>query len=325
MNPIFNLFSRVDQCRTAEDILNEGGLNYRVEKQPHSITIRGEDIGDMQTIVNPFTVSVFRPDISKIIGTVGIDYGLIQNDEVLEFCNIFTERGEAEFYAAVAPNNGERIYVLMKQPKSIDLGVDNTIQAYFCIISSHDGTGCFRARPIYVHTRSNTLITPPAKGSAFRIKHSKRVTENMKKARIVLQTFTDYWREYTDNFRDFATCKITDDQAQTYFKMLFPNEESTRSENIRERLFNLYKSNGISCNIASCKETLFGAMMAVVENADFYQTVKSSRLKSENAVLIHSRLEGSAAELKARAISASVRMHDMFKKGGSWLRKSTSL
>lgn len=316
--PIFDLFNKVDHCKTKDEILEDGEINYEVEKVDQFITV-DEEGGESFKIINPFTRAVYRPSTQKIIGTVGVKFGLIQNSEVVDFADVFSVNGDAEFHAAIAPNLGERIFILMKQPQWVDLGGGDSIHSYFCITSAHDGTGCFNAIPLYLRSVGQLVITPPYTSSALKIKHTKNAMDRLSKSKALIMKLGEYFEDYTDSFKNFATLKLTDERARDYFKLLVPGDK-TRSENVRERLWDLYKISGAGCKLPTCQDTLLGAMMAVMENAEYYSTVKESQLKDQVAARIHSRLSGSAAELKARAILVSQKMYDAFGGGKSILQ-----
>ncbi len=307
--PIFKLFNDVQGCTETEDILTKGGINFKVEAQDQHITIRDKYTGNTEKILNDRMVAVYRPSTRKILGTVGRGYGFVQNSDAVEFCRAFSQGGEAEFHSAVAPNLGETLFLLMKQPKWIDLGAGDKIHAYFCVTSTHDGRGCFRAIPLYLREVGQTVYTPPAVSSAFKFRHTKRVGARMAKAQLALSVLADYWSEYSDNVKKFASINVNDDQARDYFKIVYPGD-STRSENVRDSVFDIYKNTGVGHELPSCKDTLFGCMAAVSENADFNQTVKVSGIKDQVAARLHSRISGSAAETKAKA------MHTCYKMAG---------
>lgn len=310
--PIFKLFHDIRNCQTREEILNTGKFNYKVAKKPNLVSFEDE-FGGSVTVESPYSVATYRTDktgVEAVLGSVGPNFGLIQNWEMVEFCEHFTAEQEAEFHCVQAPNKGERIFMIMKMPAHVSLGANDEIHAYFCITSAHDGSGCFNAIPLYLHNASQTVITPPVQGSAFKIKHSKNVINRMAKAKVTLRAMGDYWSDYAGLFQDFAQIKLTSDRAHEYFHLVFPGTqaESTRSENVRAKMWDLYSGRGICSGLPSCKETLLGAMMATVEYAEYYQTVKSSKHRDEMAARIQSRLTGSAAELKAKALRMSIKL-----------------
>lgn len=315
--PVFELLNNIKHCSTMEEYIKEGKLDYTIEKVDLAPKATWNTSGD---VVMPHHVGVMRVGKTgreAIMGNVGREYGLIQPRDIVEFCDEFKVNGKAEFYAAGAPNFGEEIFVIMKQPEFIDLGGD-AIHAYFCVTSSHDGKGAMNAIPLYLREVNQTVIVPPHHGKDFHIKHSKNAMERVIKARRLIGKMVQYWEDCTHNFKRFSKVQLTQERAEQYFMLVFPgtSKDSTRAQNVRDKIMGLYTDYGIGCKLPTCRGTLLGAMMAVVEYADYYQVVKKSKHRDEVTARIHSRIEGSAAELKVKAINMSIK----FEKMGSMLR-----
>jgi phage/plasmid-like protein (TIGR03299 family) len=300
------MFPNLSECLTDEEVLEKAKLNYIVEKKDIEVPFTDEG-GNVERAIQPRHVSIVRTDkigIDAILGCVGRQFGLIQHADMVDFCRGFTTDGYAEFYAGGPLNKGEQVFLLMKQPDWVDLGAGDKVSAYFCITSAHDGSKCFRAMPLYLRELNQTVITPTCSDSAFKIKHTVNAIDRMRTLAVVRDRLKEYWQNYAATFRSFATIKLSDQTANEYFELVFPDSEktTTRAENARTKVFDIYKTTGVGCNLPSCKETLLGALFAVVYYADYYQIVKASKHKNEMAARIHSRIEGSSAELKAKSI-----------------------
>lgn len=317
---ILSLFHSLKNAKSTDDVLKDGNFNYIVEKRPHEVTVNLPD-GTVKKLVSEFSAAAFRGDINTIIGSIGVGFGLVQNREVVEFCQAFCTSGDADFYGAVAPNLGEKVYVLMKQPKFVDIGCGDEIHSYFCVTAAHNGSGCLNPIPLYVRKASQTIITPPYSAASLKIRHTKNVQANIAKAKKVIGRIGAYFEEYMDNFVNFSKVNLSDEEAMFYLKLVIedPENDPTRAENARNRIFELYKGKGRGSSLPTCKDTLFGAMLAITEYADDMLTVRNSKLKDEVSARIHSRLEGSGAELKAKAIAMSHKLQEMHKKGGGCL------
>jgi len=315
--PVFGFFHDVSKCATIDDILEQEKdyIGFTVEKVKMKVPIPSKAAPFFtEDVIHPTEAALIRTDKTgrdAILGSAGVEYGIIQNRQTLEFCSIFQKYG-AKIVSVFAPNFGEKLYVMMKQPDFIDLGPNDKIDAYFCVSTTHDGSGAFRFTPLYLHRHSQLVISVPTSSNLKPIKHSKLVHNQLATAQRMMGALGSYWEDYSDNFQAFSTTKVTDKNVQMFLGLLVP-KDSTRSENIRERIFDIYKNSGLCRNLASCKGTLLGAIMAVMENADHHLTVKKSKLKSEDAAFIHSRIEGSASEMKAKSIRLCVKLHEMFK------------
>ncbi len=300
--------------KTKAEMMKEGGLVYNVRKVPVYAHLRDERVVESERHV---MVMRYENDVPICeLGMVRKDYGIVQNDEVAEICDVWNTANEAKYLAAAALNKGERIVIVMQSPEVIKLGPNDEIRNTFFVTSAHDGSESIFGYPAPLHTKTDSIIVPAGGHlGAKKIKHSKHVKRYMEEATIIMARVQRFWGDFQESCEMLIDTKITDEQAMTYLggclrpKTAKPGESlSTRAENIREEMFAIYKGGPVS-NDSYADGTMFGAYLSVVHYADHMKVIRHSKLRSEKAAKVQSLLMGDSARLKAEGLGFAISLN----------------
>lgn len=254
---------------------------------------------------------VRRQDNKYAFSIMSSNYGLAQYKDTLSFLNDIVGNKDAEIYSAATINNGARLFIALKAPNSIVFAPGDGISCYYIAMSSHDGSSCIQLMCAPVHEKSQTIITSLDRG-VIKLRHTKNVKDRLARASGIVNKMQSVWTEHANQFQKFAKLQFTDDDARTYFAMLYPsediNEVHPRTQNIRNKLFDIYKT-GFGAGLPSCKDTLLGAFVSALIFADYYKTIRTStKGRSTKDCAVESRITGDSARLKAAALAACIQL-----------------
>lgn len=306
---IFDHFPRITVNRY-EDMLKETGLDMQVHKRKlYYADAKG------QTRENPEKCAMVRVDDGNYLGTVGLDYGTTQYDELYRFVEILANDEGAEYVCGGLVGRGERAFLALRTGEHVALPGGDNIENYFYVATGHDGQQAIDVIPAPLRILNNTvLMMPESKG--FRFRHTKHVNEHLAKAKLSVEKVKDYWAKFQKSFTYLAACKLTPQQLDDYLKMVVEGkvddkgEESSRAENIRDEIRTIFQKDRNIVALPSTHNTLLGAYFAVVQYCDFDSVVRKSKndRRDPDTCRIISLIDGSAAKRKADGFGFAIQM-----------------
>jgi hypothetical protein len=137
-------------------------------------------------------------------------------------------------------------------------------------------------------------------------KHSKNVVGKVINANAVLSKVKDHWEDFSVNTKKMSLIKLTEQEAREFIKGVVGDNESTRSQNVREKIYNLWAIHGIGRAVPACNGTLFGLVQSFCEYGDHYQTVRKSKYLDDSSASVETKTLGNAAKQKAKAWSMAL-------------------
>lgn len=303
---LYDSFTKVNAV-TAADMAKQAGLDFDVEKR--RLAFKDPNNNDVQ--IND-KVAIVRTDNDNYLGTVGIDYGIIQFQKMLDFTEILVSGGEACYVSGRAIGAGEKAAVVMKTQDKILLGEGDEIECYFYITTSHNSTVSLDVVPAPLRKVNNTILLAPEGFGKFKFRHTKNAVSRLDKAKISIAKVKTFWDLFEKSFRLMSMVQLTPTRLDEFWKLILPNE-STRSENIRERMDTIFKTHP-AYQFPSTKDTLLGAYLAVIEYVDNEMGVRVTGKKNqtEETAKLNSLIDGQAARRKAEAFAAALRLQEMF-------------
>ncbi len=315
--PLHRLFKRTQNpAATIADVLKEVGGDFTVEKEDHYI---------MKMLHIPFFPPI--PLLKKVPGTsaivkqegweplsvMGDRYGIIQFQTALDFLDDMIGNREVEIWCAAVLDGGTKLHLIVKAPDFVELSPGERFECFFTVSASHDGTGCLQAMCSPIHNVSQTVFTPRKGRGVVKIKHTKNAKDKVALGRRMFNKLYDSWKGFGDNFEEMTNMTLTEQQAKDYFHAVIGGD-STRANNIKDHVWDIYKSAGLCRHLPSCKDTLFGCFMAIQQQADYYKTVRKAIRRNETDAKIEARLTGDGAKLKALAYSEALLLLQKFGK-----------
>lgn len=281
---------------TVEDAIKQAKADYKVSKK-HIVALTdeqmaflsaGEVISDFNPHGNIITShkATVREDTDKVLGIVGKDYGIVQNDKAFEFVNFLDEVSGGDFTieTAGALGYGERMYVSCKLGKDcyLDNNGKDKVEMYVVFTNSHDGSGAVQVffTPTRVVCRNTLNFAIKKAQNKLTFKHTSRVNErlnwqneeNRRKALIVFEKSVNFSDEFKMNMLFLRNEQVNESQIKDFVASVFLDGQK----------FNLYlKANRIVDNvdeISTRAKNQMDALRTSIENGIGQDEYRGSKL-----------------------------------------------
>lgn len=247
----------------------------------------------------PNAFATMREDTNEVLGVVGKDYQVVQNQEAFAFFDEIVGGGDGILYeTAGALGKGERIFITAKLPDYIRVGNgDDVTEKYIFLTTSHDGSGSITAAftPIRIVCQNTLNAAFKNMNNVIRIRHTSGAKQRLANAHKVMGLANKLSNRLEGTFNEWAKIRVNDREVRKLIELaLCPNKEtlehlkkgnsqglSSMFKNSVEDAF-MYAQLSESQQMETTKETLFGAYNAVT---GYYQNVcnyrdEESKLKS---------------------------------------------
>ena len=272
----------VEDCKTAEEVINKAGLNWDVEKVPiyakasYANSSTGELAENLQylhdndgNIFAPINglYSTIRTDMNYPLGIVTKSYEIVQNDEAFAFFNKAIGKNKAIWQTAGTFGNGQRIFVSAKLPNNITIKGD-PIDNYLVFTNNHDGTGGVRIlfTPIRVICQNtlNAAIRNSTNYVSYR--HSSKVHDNIDVADQILGICNDITDNIKEEFTKLTTINISDDKAAEIFaKVILDNKDIQSMKEQELSIKRLAEGNVLTAHAADISTRKFNSLYKLNE------------------------------------------------------------
>jgi phage/plasmid-like protein (TIGR03299 family) len=272
---------------------------YDMGFEPQKKPLYFKDDNDNEC-VSPENMQMVNGDTGLPMGVVGNNYRNTYYREAFSLLEPIVENG-ATIVAGGAPNNGERGYLVMEAPGTLRISGKEDIVNRFVALSSHDGS-----KKIEIHmtpTYKGVALTFDA-GHPIAFKHTKNVVNKIAAARRTFRNVNEKWAEFSSAAQKMMGTSITDQDTRDFIELVLPDKKGvspTRTENMREHIYDIVKTTGIGTKLPKCRGTVFGVVMGFAEWADLHRTVRKSKKRDEKATKLDRDLISEGAKKKAKA------------------------
>jgi phage/plasmid-like protein (TIGR03299 family) len=300
----YTLLNKIN-ASTSDEALKQCQADFDAKKVPmfyKSLSDESIEIGC------PDTFAMVREDTEAYLGSVGDKYEKVQYKKIFDFTEVLVSEGDASYVGGRLIGNGQQVFLVMRTADYVSFNQDQ-VDCFFYVASSHDGTIALDVMPTPVVQSSGCILTMPTL-RGMKMKHTKTIHDRMATARASLGKVRSYWDEFTDSFKLMAGTKLTNDEAEGYFEQLITGE-STRAENIRDRIKTIYTASSVN-QIAATRGTMLGAYFAFVQYCDTEMIVKKSKKLDQVSSTMCSALTGNGARKKAEAYSTAKTLMSKF-------------
>lgn len=268
---------------TAQDALATAQLDWQVKvsEAPVSVEVDGTTI----SVPDKFLTYRNHPKAGiAALGVVGNRYTPVQNSEAFDFLNYLVDESGAKFETAGSLGNGERVFMTMKFPESLEIAGVDTVNQYLMAVNSHDGSTSFSiavtpVRAVCTNTVRLALRNAVAKVS---LKHTAGVTSKVQQARETLGVVWRYQAEFEQEAKRLLDTPMSDIDFQAFVERLVPEprkdasqREITTRERKREEILAIWKA-PTQANVAN---TAWAAYNTVAEWADWAMPTRGSENK----------------------------------------------
>lgn len=184
------LGNKISGCQKTKTALELSGLDYKVEKRPIFLE-NGVEIPDKYATV--------RNDTNLVLGVVGKDYCVLDNEEGFEFIDDIIGEGGVDFETAGSWDKGKRAFMVAKTEPINILG--DEFAPYILFTNSHDGSGSIKAMftPVRVVCNNALVLAEEKAQIKISVRHSKNAKDRLKIAKEVLLANSNYLENLKKN------------------------------------------------------------------------------------------------------------------------------
>lgn len=275
----------LNRAFTAQEALEQSGMDFDVIKIKNQLET-GITIPNSYSLVRIDKAN--NEDGSGILGTCANNYKILQNQDMFSFFDFLVEKNQAIYETAGVLGNGERCWILAKLPENIVLGNNDVIKQYILITNSHTGKHSALAMITPVRAVCENTLNTAIKGkiNSVSIRHFSNAQDKLRQAHEVLGFTTQYYKELKDLYNAMIVKKINMQESIKFINKVMKVSEneklSTKKENQVNKVMDLYE---IGEGAKQAKGTVWGALNAVVEYADFYKTVRIGDKENKTKIL----------------------------------------
>jgi phage/plasmid-like protein (TIGR03299 family) len=315
--PWHGLGKGVESEKTAQEAIVLAGMDWTSHLEPiylagkkhvDNIPIIGEKIEDKQAVV--------RDTDNAILGVVGPNYNIIQNQNCFDFLDDIIGAGQAVFHTAGALHGGKRIFITIKLTEEMKIGQDE-ISKYLLLAAGHDGTMAVHVKftPIRV-VCNNTLslalhanVTPGKTRliqDTFRIKHTQNYTTRVEECRKALKLSDFYYTHMEQEFNKMLDQTFSESQFSKFAEKLLPDKPnkdgevkpSVRRQKTRDNLLKIFTEDPTT---AHCRKTRWAAFNAVTTYVDHNRPTRVEEGKNPNDLHFDTVLYKSGRKIRETA------------------------
>jgi len=222
--PWHGLGKRVPKNVTAAEMIHAADLDWEVELRPARGARKINKKGEFSRYEVVRTPRSGRDEHEVLLGLVSRRYQPLQNHEAFAFFDPIVDDKKAYFETAGALGEGERIWVMARMPKAMEIVRGDECFNYLLLSNSHSGEGAVIVKFTSVRVVcQNTLMLAMDDGQkAYRVRHSKmmqfRLEELAEFIAITQQVFINAEQE----FKRLAAIQMTEERLKYYLDAVFP-------------------------------------------------------------------------------------------------------
>jgi phage/plasmid-like protein (TIGR03299 family) len=294
----------VQDYPSSKEALQFAGLNYTVEKQ--KLYTQRYEYENPQISVPDYFATI-RTDNHEVLGVVGKNYEVVQNNDAFSFFDAIVSGDGIQYETAGALGKGEKVFITAKLPGYIRVGNDDMIEKYLFLTTSHDGYGSIMAAFTPVRIVCNNTLNAALRNcsNAIKIRHTANAKERLEEAHKVMGISNHLSVQLEGIFNQWAKVRITDKEVQKLIQLaMVPNKEvleniqkgelvelSTCFKNMCDDVYE-YNISSPSQQYETTKGTVFGTYNAIT---GYFQNVRAYK---DDEAKIKSLLYGGTAQLR---------------------------
>lgn len=202
------------------------GLNWTVEKIPAGYN--GEN-GEFVAAGSKFNLTQ-RSDTGAILGQVGNQYTVFQNQEAFAFADALLDYG-AEFQAAGAYNGGANVFLIAKLPEGISVRGEEDMDLYLDMMNTHNGSGAISwyATPIRRNCTNQTRLMIAKAVSSAKIRHTSTANERVAQVAETLQLVSSYKSELETGITQLQDVELNLEEVTNFLNEWSESERVVRN------------------------------------------------------------------------------------------------
>jgi phage/plasmid-like protein (TIGR03299 family) len=216
---------------TAGECIKAAGLDWAVTKVP----LRIADDGGVPLSHVMATVRTDLPttDPRRVLGIVGEEYQPLQNWDAFRFFDGVVGQRAAIYETAGAIDNGRRIWLLAKIPKTIRIRADDVITPYLLLANGHDGQLMVHVKftPVRVVCQNTLAMALRAKsGPHVALRHDRYLKRRLEDAGEMIAAIQGTLADVNELWSAMANQQLAARDVERYFKQVFGSTEKEPTE-----------------------------------------------------------------------------------------------
>jgi phage/plasmid-like protein (TIGR03299 family) len=268
---------------------------------------------DNNSIVVPNQFAIVRGDTNDVLGVVGKNYKIFENQEAFSFFDEVVGDKLAIYETAGALHGGKIVWILAKLPKEIRAGnSDDISNSYVLLTTSHDGSRSVMMMPTLVRVVCNNTYTLAVSeystDSGIRMRHTKNMANHLSLAKQRLSIVNTKIDEYQEKVNLLAGKQISPKLLEKYAEAMFPDnskaKHNTRTENMRENIYSNFEEK----EITKTDGTWWKAVNAVTYYVDHQRSTKGKNDATRQDNRMISTLMTTGAAKKRSAMDLALEM-----------------
>lgn len=290
-----------DKEVTSEQAIVAAGLDWSVSKEP----LYTQTSDGVNKEVEGYYAIVRDTDHSTL-GVVQGKYQTIQNSRKFAFIDQVLGSGVASIHTAGSLKNGRIVWVLAKLAGIARVkNTDDTIERFFLLSSSHDGSMPIQAQftPVRVVCQNTLNQAFHDRTNIVKIRHTNSAEQQFKLAERTVREALDFYSNFELKVNWLADQKFTDLQMNLALKKVFDvnsdDDLTTRTKNYMEKIKELADSGRGN---DQWRGTAWGALNGFTEFSDWEKTVRGEDNNPDNRLF--GNWFGTSATFKQKAFDA---------------------
>jgi phage/plasmid-like protein (TIGR03299 family) len=306
----------VDQAPHAMGALGIAGLDWLVGQWPLSAKLNEKEQPVSTHVLN------VRTDTSAALGVVGVGYQPVHNQELAAFCDALGADGRVKIESAGSIRGGRRVWFLL-QGESVWVNPADEVKPYLLVVNAHDGSLAVTCQPTTIRVVcKNTLHASLAQGqnaaTTVRFRHEGVIADKLEDARRALGIFTAAREEFGKQSQTLQAKEMAREDLQRFWMEVYAatideipahpttTAEHRRGENARTTLSRWAGNFDADRARTHGGANAWTALNAVTEWFDHQRPVRAASDSARQDNRVHSRLWGTAAVAKAKAMELAL-------------------
>lgn len=237
----------IEHADTSAEVIKLANLDWHVKQAPSYIEVDGVQIPTGYTIN-------YKDDDNSILGVVGKNYKVVQNDEAFAFTDELVGNDEmpVSYETAGMLFGGKMVWMLAKMPSTTIVG--DEFDRYFLFSNSHDGTSAVRCclTNIRVVCKNTLNLALREAKRSWRYTHAGDLASKIVDAKNTLIYANEYNKAFAKEAERLANEKLTKAETERLIDKMFaiPKDASARkvtnAEYKREQFMRAFNEDDIN-------------------------------------------------------------------------------
>jgi len=279
----------IAEVQSAKALLAPAGLGWAATAYPMVALVDGKqvEVPDRKAIV--------RGDTGAVIGDVGANFGIVQNEQLAELADAVRGVDGSWTWAQGALRGGSRVFMQLKAPKRTVGG--EILQSNLSLFNAFDGSLHFSAgfSDVVIICVNTFQAANRDSKSGMLLRHTSKIGQRIEAATELIKAARKYTDAVDNRILKMMGQRFSMPAMEQLATALVPGDHG-RSEKAREALITAYvKAPG------AAEGTVWGAFQAVTNYSSHSIGIRKTSGRTEEEARTESNWWGSGAELTADA------------------------